>query len=161
MRAQSCLILFDPRDYSPPASSIHGISQVRTLEWLPFPSPGHLHHPGTEPRSPALQVNSLPSEPPEDGDTKVKKKKNSCPHISQANGVNYILTAERVHVTSHVTLFSLLNGFPFMLVTLLFNTGLCKWLHFASSINGISPGAKWNMPDPCSFDATLMVEALH
>ena len=79
MRAQSCLILFDPRDYSPPASSIHGISQVRTLEWLPFPSPGHLHHPGIEPRSPALQVNSLPSEPPEDGDTKVKKKKKFLP----------------------------------------------------------------------------------
>lgn len=90
-----------------------------------------------------------------------KKKKNSCPHISQANGGNYILTAERVHITSHVILFSLLNGFPFMLVTLLFNTGFCKWLHFASSINGISPGAKWTMPDPCSFDATLMVEALH
>ena len=91
----------------------------------------------------------------------LKKKKNSCPHISQANGGNYILTAERVHIMSHVILFSLLNGFPFMLVTLLFNTGFCKWLHFASSINGISPGAKWTMPDPCSFDATLMVEALH
>ena len=90
-----------------------------------------------------------------------KKKKNSCPHISQANGGNYVLTAERVHITSNVTLFSLLSGFPFMFVTLLFNTGLCKWLHFASSINGISPGAKWNKPDPCSFDATLMVQALH
>ena len=31
---------------------------------LLFPSPGHLPDPGMEPRSPALQVDSLPSEPP-------------------------------------------------------------------------------------------------
>ena len=31
---------------------------------LPFPSPGDLPNPGTEPRSPALQVDYLPSEPP-------------------------------------------------------------------------------------------------
>ena len=29
-----------------------------------FPSPGDLPNPGTEPRSPALKVDSLPSEPP-------------------------------------------------------------------------------------------------
>ena len=29
----------------------------------PFPSPGHLPNPGTEPRSPALQADSLPAEP--------------------------------------------------------------------------------------------------
>ena len=31
---------------------------------LPFPSPGDLLDPGIEPRSPALQVDALPSEPP-------------------------------------------------------------------------------------------------
>ena len=31
---------------------------------LPFPSPGDLPDPGIEPRSPALQVVSLPTEPP-------------------------------------------------------------------------------------------------
>ena len=31
---------------------------------LPFPFPGDLPHLGIEPRSPALQVDSLPSEPP-------------------------------------------------------------------------------------------------
>ena len=104
-------------DCSPPGSSVHGILQARTLEWLPFPSPGdlldpgmetacptsadrffttgppvkvsdshsvmsiefcrpeyrsgwpfpspgHLPNPGIDPRSPALQVDSLPSEPP-------------------------------------------------------------------------------------------------
>ena len=29
----------------------------------PFPSPGDLPNPGIEPRSPALQVDSLPAEP--------------------------------------------------------------------------------------------------
>ena len=31
---------------------------------LPFPSPGDLPDPGIEPWSPALQADSLPSEPP-------------------------------------------------------------------------------------------------
>ena len=31
---------------------------------LPFPSPGDLSNPGTEPGSPALQADSLRSEPP-------------------------------------------------------------------------------------------------
>ena len=31
---------------------------------LPFPSPGDLPHPGIELRSPALQADSVPSEPP-------------------------------------------------------------------------------------------------
>ena len=31
----------------------------------PFPSPGDLPNPGIEPRSPTLQTDSLPSEPPE------------------------------------------------------------------------------------------------
>ena len=34
MHAQSCLTLCDPIDYSPPASSVRGISQARILEWV-------------------------------------------------------------------------------------------------------------------------------
>ena len=56
--------LCDPVDYSPPGSFVHGILQARTLEWLPFPSPGGLPDPGIEPRSPALQADALLSEPP-------------------------------------------------------------------------------------------------
>ena len=51
-------------DCSPPGSSVHGILQVKILEWKPFPSPGDLPHPGVESRSPALQEDSLLSEPP-------------------------------------------------------------------------------------------------
>ena len=34
--AQSCLTLWDPRDCSPPGSSVHGIFQARILEWVAF-----------------------------------------------------------------------------------------------------------------------------
>ena len=33
VHAQLCLTLWDPMDYNPPGSSIHGISQARMLEW--------------------------------------------------------------------------------------------------------------------------------
>ena len=56
---QWCLTLCDPMDYA-----VHGILQARVLEWQPFPSPRDLPNPGIEPRSPALQVDSLPVEPP-------------------------------------------------------------------------------------------------
>ena len=32
--AKSCLTIGDPTDYSPPGSSVHGISQARILEWV-------------------------------------------------------------------------------------------------------------------------------
>ena len=48
----------------PPGSSVHGILQARILSGWPCPSPGNLPDPGIEPRSPALQVVSLPPEPP-------------------------------------------------------------------------------------------------
>ena len=44
---------------------VHGILQARLLESVPFPSPRDLPNPGVEPRSPALQVNSLSAEPSE------------------------------------------------------------------------------------------------
>ena len=56
--AQSCPILCNPVDCSPPGSSVHGILQARTLQWLPDPSPGDLPDPGIEPRSPALQADA-------------------------------------------------------------------------------------------------------
>ena len=35
--AHSCPTLWDPRDYSPPVSSVHGILQSRILEWVVIP----------------------------------------------------------------------------------------------------------------------------
>ena len=34
MHVRSCLTLCDPMDYSQPWSSVHGVSQARTLEWF-------------------------------------------------------------------------------------------------------------------------------
>ena len=39
-------------------------SRLEYWSVFPFPSPGDLPHPGTEPGSPALQADYLPSEPP-------------------------------------------------------------------------------------------------
>ena len=58
--SQACLALCDPIDCSPPVSSVHGILQ----SGLPCLSPGDLPDPGIEPRSPSLQVDSLPFELP-------------------------------------------------------------------------------------------------
>ena len=41
-----------------------GFSRQEHWSGLPFPSPGDLPEPGIEPRSPALQADSLPLEPP-------------------------------------------------------------------------------------------------
>ena len=59
----TCPTLCEPMDCSPPGSSVHGIFQQEYWSGLPFPSPGALPDPGMEPESPALQADSLPSEP--------------------------------------------------------------------------------------------------
>ena len=51
-------------DCSPPGSPVHGILQARVLEWVAMSSSIPSSKPRDRPRSPALQVDSLPSEPP-------------------------------------------------------------------------------------------------
>ena len=46
------------------ASLSMGFSRQEYWSGLPFPSPGDLPNPGIEPRSPTLQADALPSEPP-------------------------------------------------------------------------------------------------
>jgi len=48
----------------PTRLSGHEILQARILEWFTYPPPGDLPNPGIKPWSPALQVDSLPTEPP-------------------------------------------------------------------------------------------------
>ena len=50
-------------DYSHQAPLFLGFSSQEYWSGLPFPSPGNLPNPGIEPMSPALQADSLPSEP--------------------------------------------------------------------------------------------------
>ena len=53
-----------PMDCRSPGSSVHGILQARILEWVAMLSPpGNLPAPGVQPKSPALQADSLLTEP--------------------------------------------------------------------------------------------------
>ena len=61
-------VVFDslqPHGQSPPSSSVcsSGILQARILEWVAIPFPRDLTYLGIKRRSPALQADSLPSEP--------------------------------------------------------------------------------------------------
>ena len=63
--AQSCPTLSDPMDCSPPGSPSMGFSKQEHWSGVPLPSPpspGDLPNPKIEPRSPALQADSLQSE---------------------------------------------------------------------------------------------------
>ena len=53
-----------PRTVGHQAPLSMGILQARILEWVAVPSFRDLPNPGLEPRSPAQQADSLPSEPP-------------------------------------------------------------------------------------------------
>ena len=62
--AQSCPTLCDPIDVAYQAPPSMGFSWQEYWSGLPFPSPGDLPNPGTEPRSPTFQADALTSEPP-------------------------------------------------------------------------------------------------
>ena len=62
----SCIRLFvTPWTVAHQAPLSMGSSSQEYWSGLPFPSPGDLPNAGIEPESPALQADSLPSEPPE------------------------------------------------------------------------------------------------
>ena len=61
---QSCPTLCDPMDCSHQALPSMEFSRQEYWSGLSFPSPGDPPDPGMEPRSPVLQADSLPSEPP-------------------------------------------------------------------------------------------------
>ena len=75
--AQSCPTLCHPMDCSPPGSSIHGILLARILEWGAIAFSRRSSQPRDQTGSPALQIDTLPSEPPgklEDGKIWAKKQ---------------------------------------------------------------------------------------
>ena len=64
---QSWPTLCNPMDCSLPGSFVHGILQQESWRGLPCSPPGDLPGPGIKlksPASPALRMNSLPTEPP-------------------------------------------------------------------------------------------------
>ena len=62
-------------------STVHGILQARILEWVVVPFSRGSSNPGIKPRSPALQVDSLPAEPPG------KPKNNGVDSLSLPQGI--------------------------------------------------------------------------
>ena len=62
--AQSCQTLATPWTIAHQAPLCVGFSRQEYWSGLPCPSPGDLPDPGIEPGSPALQADSLLSEPP-------------------------------------------------------------------------------------------------
>ena len=64
MHAQSCPILCDRIDCSPPGSFVRGIFKARILEGLPFPTPGDLPDSGIEPMSPEVAGRFFTTVPP-------------------------------------------------------------------------------------------------
>ena len=61
---ESCPTLLRPMYCTSPGSSVHGVSQARALDGLPFPSPGDLPDAGIKPVSPALAGGLITTEPP-------------------------------------------------------------------------------------------------
>ena len=61
--AKSCLTLPTSWTVVHQASLSMGFSRQEYWSGLPFPSPRDLPDPGIKPTSPALQANSLPTEP--------------------------------------------------------------------------------------------------
>ena len=56
----------DPMDCSPPGSSVHGVFQVRILEWVAISFSRLSSRPRNRPGSPALQADSSLAELPDD-----------------------------------------------------------------------------------------------
>ena len=61
---QSCLTLCNPWTVAYQAPPSKEFSKHQYWSGLPFPSPKGLPNPGIKPRSPTLQADALPSEPP-------------------------------------------------------------------------------------------------
>ena len=88
-------------DCSLPGSSIHGIAHSKNFRqdyWsgLPFPSPGDLPNPGIKPWSPALQADSLLTEP--------SGKPKSITHIKSSQKTeNVDVNVTENHISHNIT----------------------------------------------------------
>ena len=105
-------------------------SRQESWNGLPFPSPEDLPHPGIEPRSPAFQADSLPSEPPEKPTGKFRRYKNAC----RGNHKHFFRSQMKEY--GHLTL---LNSF---IHCILMNTSLMQGSGRASGT--LSTKAEWS-----------------
>ena len=112
---QSWPTLWNPKNYKPPASSIHENLLAKILEWVAFP----FSWGSSQPRSPTLQADSLPAEPqgkprntgvdshsPSPGDLLTQE---SNPGLLHCRETLYQLSYEGSPITYYITLFSRLQ----------------------------------------------------
>ena len=97
--AQSCPTLCDPMDYS-----VHGILQARILDWVTFPFSGGLPNPGIEPRSSALQADSLPAEPRDKESTDNRGDLDLLPGLGIWESKMFLLPRKGCHLRCHTVL---------------------------------------------------------
>ena len=71
---QLCLTLWDTMECSSTVSFVHGILQARILEWVAIPFSRDLPDLGIYPGYPALQADSLLSEPPSHQSVQIQVK---------------------------------------------------------------------------------------
>ena len=90
---KSCLTLVTSWTVACQAPLSMGFSRQEYWSAQPFPSPGDLPNPGTEPGSPALQADSLPSEPP-----------GKPRRTSEVRAKNHGSTKDRTNLSGWVTL---------------------------------------------------------
>ena len=104
------LTLCDPMGYT-----VHGILQARILEWVAVPFSRDLPNPGIEPRSPALQADSLPAEP----QGKPKNTAVGCLSLLKQIFLTQELNQGLLHCRQ--TIPTELSGKPFNLYTICFS----------------------------------------
>ena len=119
--AQSCLTVCDPMDYSLPGSSYHEVLQARILEWEAVAFSRDLPNPRIKPRSPALQADFLPSEPPSNLEKAFLKNKlgrtyNWCPitrlPIALNSYYDHILVGGQLNAKAKHVEHRLIQSFP-------------------------------------------------
>ena len=83
-----------------------GFSRQEYWSGVPFPSPGDLPDPGIEPRSPVLQADALPSEPPGKPKRSPKEQRFNY-HVSHATDICAL--NDRVRRKEHISSFNILG----------------------------------------------------
>ena len=139
--AQSCLTLCDLMDCSLPGSSVPGDSPGKNTGvgchalLQDLPNPGDLPIPGIEPRSPALQADSLLSEPPG------KPKNMGVGSLSLLQGNFLTQESNRGLLHRRQTVYQLrYQGSPY---------GLIQFSSVTQSIPTLCDPMNRSMPPPC------------
>ena len=120
-------------DYSLPGFSVHRILQTKEY-WSgkPFPSSGDLPNPEIEPGSPALQADSLSSEPP----GKPPTYPASFLHVHLPSNPNdtYLVTDPKVPMLSHLHVFAYCSAWMLDLL-LIYLGNLCVFFGTQGSVS--------------------------